>query len=255
MKQSSILLLFLFTFNFNGIFAQQTEIKQDTVYLDTDGVEVDDTSKAEKYTVTKDSEKNKSVIGYTINGQKISECFYLKNILNEYNENTILKHGAFREWYPNGQLKAKGDFYKGNLTGELTTYYSNGKIKRQDFYKADALQNGTCFDENGNQTTYVPYWIKPEFKGGQEQLFRYLANRIVYPENARRNGIQGTVYVGFVVDKDGSITNVKVKKGVHKSIDEEALRMVKNMPKWSPGAEEGEKVRVAYTLPIKFALQ
>jgi protein TonB len=95
----------------------------------------------------------------------------------------------------------------------------------------------------------------PEFPGGTEQLFKYLGKNIEYPPMAKDAGIKGKVYVTFVVDKDGSITDVKVLRGIGGGCDEEAIRVVKGMPKWNPGKQRGKSVRVQYNLPINFILK
>lgn len=98
----------------------------------------------------------------------------------------------------------------------------------------------------------------PEFMGGQADLFAFLAQNTRYPAMARENGIEGTVFVGFVVMEDGSISQVHLKRGLPgggAGIDEEAIRVVKLMPKWKPGKQRGKAVRVAYTLPFKFKLE
>ena len=95
----------------------------------------------------------------------------------------------------------------------------------------------------------------PEFPGGELALRKFIANSIKYPVIAQENGIQGKVYVTFVVDKDGSISNAKIARGVDPSIDKEALRVVNNLPKWKPGKQRGKPVRVSYTVPINFVLQ
>ena len=94
----------------------------------------------------------------------------------------------------------------------------------------------------------------PEFKGGMQKLYDYLGNQIKYPQMAMDNNIQGKVYVQFVVEKDGSINDVKVVKGVHNTLDKEATRVVKDRPAWNPGEQRGKKVRVRYTLPINFTI-
>ncbi|QIA08215.1 energy transducer TonB [Draconibacterium halophilum] len=94
----------------------------------------------------------------------------------------------------------------------------------------------------------------PEFPGGDEALRKYIANAITYPEIAHTKEIEGKVYVSFVVEKDGSIGNAKIERGVDPSLDKEALRVVKSLPKWKPGKQRGEPVRVQYTVPINFAL-
>jgi len=95
----------------------------------------------------------------------------------------------------------------------------------------------------------------PEFPGGELALRKYIANAIKYPVIAQENGIQGKVYVTFVVDRDGSISNARVARGVDPSLDKEALRVVKDLPKWKPGKQRGKPVRVSYTVPINFVLQ
>ena len=96
--------------------------------------------------------------------------------------------------------------------------------------------------------------VMPKFPGGNKALYAYLGNNIKYPEVAKKEGIEGTVYVTYVVEKDGSVTHVKLLRGVHESLDKEALRVVAEMPKWEPGKEKGKPVRVQYSLPIKYTL-
>lgn len=96
---------------------------------------------------------------------------------------------------------------------------------------------------------------KPEFPGGEAAMYKWLGENIVYPAAASEEGVQGRVVVEFVVGKDGSITNVKVVRPRHPALDKEALRVVKAMPKWMPGRNNGQPVKVTYTLPVTFRLQ
>lgn len=95
----------------------------------------------------------------------------------------------------------------------------------------------------------------PEFPGGELALRKFIASSIKYPVIAQENGIQGKVYVTFVVDKDGSVTLAKVARGVDPSLDKEAIRVVNSLPKWKPGKQRGKPVKVSYTVPINFVLQ
>jgi protein TonB len=95
----------------------------------------------------------------------------------------------------------------------------------------------------------------PEFPGGEVSLQKYLYENIKYPQMAKESGIQGRVFVTFVVEKDGSVTDVRVLRGIGGGCDEEAIRVVQNMPKWNPGKQRGKPVRVQFNLPIKFTLQ
>jgi len=95
----------------------------------------------------------------------------------------------------------------------------------------------------------------PEFPGGQAALMKYLSQNIKYPTIAQENGTQGRVTIGFVVNKDGSITDAKVLRGVDPYLDKEALRVINSMPKWKAGRQNGKNVRVKYTVPVLFRLQ
>ncbi|MEN8117903.1 MAG: TonB family protein [Bacteroidota bacterium] len=95
----------------------------------------------------------------------------------------------------------------------------------------------------------------PEFPGGDLALRKYIANAIKYPVIAQENGIQGKVYVTFVVGKTGKVTDAKIARGVDPSLDKEALRVVNALPPWKPGKQRGKPVNVSYTVPINFVLQ
>lgn len=95
----------------------------------------------------------------------------------------------------------------------------------------------------------------PSFPGGPSALMQYLSSNIKYPVVAQENGVQGRVVVSFVVERDGSITDVQVARSVDPSLDREAQRVVRNMPKWIPGKQNGQAVRVKYNVPVAFRLQ
>lgn len=94
----------------------------------------------------------------------------------------------------------------------------------------------------------------PKFPGGTNALYRHLATNIKYPASSKNNGEQGRVFINFIVEPDGSVSNVRVLRGVSPLLDAEAIRVVSLMPKWSPGIQRGKFVRVSYNLPIKFTL-
>ena len=95
----------------------------------------------------------------------------------------------------------------------------------------------------------------PAFPGGEAKLMEYVGKNVKYPQIARESGIKGRVFVSFVVEPDGSVSNVKVLRGIGGGCDEEAMRVVKAMPKWKPGKQRGKAVRVSYMLPVNFQLQ
>ncbi|MDD3788907.1 MAG: energy transducer TonB, partial [Petrimonas sp.] len=96
---------------------------------------------------------------------------------------------------------------------------------------------------------------QPLFPGGNAAMMKFLSDNIKYPVIAQENGIQGRVICNFVVERDGSITDVQVVRGVDPSLDKEAIRVIQQMPKWKPGSQRGKPVRVRFTLPVLFRLQ
>jgi periplasmic protein TonB len=101
-------------------------------------------------------------------------------------------------------------------------------------------------------TVYTVVESMPQYPGGDDAMMKYLAINITYPQVAKDKGIQGTVWCTFVVEKDGSVNNVKILRGIGYGCDEEVIRVVKAMPKWKPGEKGGKPVRVQYSLPVKF---
>lgn len=110
-------------------------------------------------------------------------------------------------------------------------------------------------EEPEEQTIFQVVETMPEFPGGQSALMQFLGKNIKYPTIAQENGTQGRVIVQFVVNRDGSIVDPVVARGVDPYLDKEALRVVSTMPKWTPGKQRGKTVRVKYTLPVTFRLQ
>ncbi len=95
----------------------------------------------------------------------------------------------------------------------------------------------------------------PLYPGGFQEMFKYLQNNINYPPQATIAHIEGRVIVAFIIEKDGSLSDVRIAKSVHPLLDAEAIRVVSSMPKWNPGLENGDPVRVKYTIPITFRLK
>lgn len=111
-------------------------------------------------------------------------------------------------------------------------------------------------EEEEEEVVFVVVETMPEFPGGQQALFKYLSENVKYPVIAQENGIQGRVICQFVVNKDGSIVEVEVvRSGGDASLDKEAVRVIKSMPKWKPGKQRGKAVRVKFTVPVNFRLQ
>ena len=106
-----------------------------------------------------------------------------------------------------------------------------------------------------NQSVYDQVEQMPEFPGGMPAMIEYLQTNIKYPKDAVKQNVGGRVMVMFVVEADGSLSNVRVARKVFPSLDSEAVRVVKAMPKWKPGKEKGRPVRVNFTLPVVFTVK
>lgn len=114
---------------------------------------------------------------------------------------------------------------------------------------------GLARDSVGGEVVFVDYEQQPQFPGGETALLKYLQENIKYPPKALKDSIQGRVVVQFVVDKAGSVGEVKVVRSVNKDLDDEAVRLIKTLPKFYPGRQNGQAVAVWYTLPVTFKLQ
>ncbi|MEX0966017.1 MAG: energy transducer TonB [Bacteroidia bacterium] len=96
--------------------------------------------------------------------------------------------------------------------------------------------------------------VPPEFPGGEDALYKYIGENLVYPRRAKKKNIVGSVVVTFVIERDGSISSIKVLKSPHRLLSKETIRLVEGMPKWTPGYQRGDTVRVQFVLPIRYKL-
>ncbi len=122
------------------------------------------------------------------------------------------------------------------------------------FLFSTVLCQAQAKENKSKEGVYAIVEEMPVYPGGEEALRNDLAANIKYPEEAKKSGIQGKVYVTFVVDELGKITDAKIARGVDPALDKESLRVMSNLKTWKPGMEKGKAVKVAYTVPIKFAL-
>ncbi len=152
-------------------------------------------------------------------------------------------------------INEEGKVKNGKRDSTWKGHFKNDGMSFTEEYKDGELVRGTSVSEKGDTVTYEKTretW--PEYEGGLTALVNYLSHNIKYPTDARRNNIQGMVVLAFVVEKDGSISDIVVSKSVSPSIDQEAIRVLKKMPKWVPGRQFGRPVRTSYSVPISFTL-
>ena len=187
---------------------------------------------------------------------------------DESNDTTRNRIASETYLYPDGTTKEEV-----NVTYQMSKYgtemffytrkcyYPSGKIQyTESIGEKETKPQITYYNEKGKKIKHPkqkikPYMQMPSFTGGEKALKKFLSNTVKYPIIAQENGIQGQVVVQFVVAKDGKIEEVEVlRSGGDPSLDKEAVRVVKAMPRWEPGKRRGKPIRVKYTVPVNFRL-
>ena len=222
---------------------------QDTTYYSHDEHEVSSIKEADYYTIVQRDQIDtvkRSETTYFITGQIKKE--------NNYSADNKLE-GKWKEWYESGQLHRDVDYKEGGLNGNLLTYWETGKPKRIDTYEKNKLISGKCFDSDGTEIMHFDYEKMPEFPGGEIALIRYLSREIKYPATALRKEIQGQTIVNFIINTNGSVTDVHIIQSDNEVFNDESIRVVQSMPAWHPGMQDGEPVKVSYNLPIKYSMR
>jgi periplasmic protein TonB len=228
-----------------------TALGQDTTYLDNDWNKVESIKSATYFKILSPKQADRN---------RVTETVYFRSgkikTQKDYSVFTERKlDGKSKEWFESGQIRKEIDYKDGKKNGELLTYWDNGKLKRAEKYENDKLIEGKCLTREGIETNHYDFEKRPVFPGGIDELRQYLGNAIKYPNKSIRNEEEGIVLVGFIVNKDGGISNIKIAQSVATELDQEAIRVVKKMPNWEPGMEDGEAVRVSFILPIQFKLE
>lgn len=220
---------------------------QDTTYYNSFSEKVNNNSVYERYIV-------ESIAGST-------------NLLEHYNENGILvkrerrsiffknkSHGKEEHFYPDGNLKLVLNYVRGKLEGQVLSFWPGGTIKRKDVFSQDELVTGNCYNEKGEKVSHFPVYIKPKYPGGIDQLIQDIEGKLIYPIEARKLGIEGMVYVQFVINKNGKLNQLKIGKSAHALLNNSAIEVVQQLKPFVPGQLDGDPIKVLYTLPINFIL-
>ncbi len=220
---------------------------QDTTYYDSNHKEVKSINQADHYQIIMKSPTNK---------KQVTTKAYYKSGQQKYERFSYKREECYKEWYENGQLhRADTTNRNGEYNGQVLTYWENGTPKRNDTFENGKLIKGFCYNKSGNEIKHFDYLIMPCFPGGKNCMMQYLNSETKYPYRCEENGIQGTAYVEFVVNKDGLASEIKLKGAIDYYLGTEAIRVASSMPQWSPGLLDGDPIRVKYTMPVKFKLQ
>ncbi len=257
-------------------YVRQISSIKDTIFVVADsyisgqrafvGLTHEPDSALEKFNYTKEgayytyNDSNK-VIKYELysQGKKQGDQYSFKDdgslsTWSYYKDDQIYHHSLY---YDSGAIEDSISYdYSGEkIRMQRLCYHPNGQPERIELLEDDELIESTCYNAKGEEKAYVPYEEMPEFPGGVEALQNYLAKTLRYPIEAQEQGVQGMVYVQFVIDTNGRVDDVKILRGVHPDLDKESLRVVKKMPDWKPGTRKGNLVRVSYTAPLAFVLK
>ena len=225
-----------------------------------------------------------SITPYNKKGEMESEMIFYKNgklSLETYFKNNV-KNGVSRYYYEDGKLHNLDHYENGLLTDTSYNYNESGIINEKKLYSNGFLSKTYTFSNTGNlkfeysfnadgdtistvkhstdsDIDSIMEQVKlqeefPEYKGGVSALYKYLSTKIKYPRDARDNSIQGKTIVKFSVDETGKIHNIKTINPIYPLIDFEAMRVINEMPAWTPGKQNGKNVEVWFTLPVSFKL-
>jgi TonB family protein len=221
-------------------------VAQDTTYYDQEHKITKLKTDANFYRVVIKNDNNYWVREFSKNGKIISDEHFGDG---KY----LIHHGVSKLFYANGQVEVERNYINNVLEDNLWVFYENGKVRRTDAYKNGKLVKGMMFDSLGNEIPYCgEHEVQPEFPGGNINALRFISKNIKFPKSAYRANVNGSVFIKFVVEADGSINEVIILKTLHPECDAEAVRVIKAMPKWTPGFQECKPIRVWFTLPINF---
>ena len=279
-KISFILFCLSMQFIALGQNTAQSESIGDTVYFNEKWKETIK-GKSVYYRIIKKIDSKYVVEDHQINGNLFEKAEY--SSIHPY-----VKDGYCKEYYPNDSLKYKGIYLNNMLQGKFCSYSSDGVLISEETYKDNLLDGLSIYYTDGIDSGYVerdylqgvllstneknvfkkqkkveketapqvfmPLEVSPEYPGGDKARLEFLKKNLHYPKKARAADIKGTVYVAFTIEIDGTVFNPIVKRDIGGGCGDEALRIVKLMPKWRPGMQNSKPVKTKFVMPIKFIL-
>ncbi|MDP3680369.1 MAG: energy transducer TonB [Flavobacterium sp.] len=211
---------------------------QKKVYFTEDFKELPSADNAIYYTIYEESPEGTLRTTYYLDNS-----LFTKDHFSNYKRRIL--NGTSEKWYKNGTKQMLAIYIKGKQEGVQTRYFENGQVKRTENFKNGEFVDGKCFDENGTEIAFFPYYVKPEFPGGMKAFYDYVANNFKSPNSGR-----GEIRIGFYVELDGTLNHFEVVKSINKEMDLSAIRLLVNGPRWTPGKIDGKETRVKFGIPI-----
>lgn len=251
---------------------------QDTIYIDRNNKWLKKAKNAESYLIILQADNLTKVDTYVMNGtlkskgsyssfqEKPANCikegefisFYPNGnpkVICEYHNNK--RNGKFLKFYENGKEKLISNYSHGKKEGSLTMFYQDGSIWRKDTYRNNDLTEGHLYDKEGIEINHTPIESMPQYPGGVEAMREFISKNLVYPPRALKRKQEGRVVVQFTVDQEGLMKDPKVVMRIDDELDRSAMSIINKMAnevRWKPGIQDGEPVKVKYTVPITFKI-
>ncbi len=220
--------------------SESNPVSEDSAIRDLDSSELNIPADSVSLTTMHSFEAMESMFMVTLGKNQLT-------VLELFNDKNQKVATLFNESMGPGEFSVKWKMPEGSA-------YFSYVLKAGDERITGNFSSNPTAQYNTEKEVFTVVEQMPVFPGGTDKLMSYLSSNITYPVKAKQEGIQGRVFVSFVVEADGAVSNVKVLRGIGGGCDQEAIRVVSAMPKWTPGMQRGEAVRVRYNLPIKFTL-
>jgi len=221
-------------------------LAQDTLYYNKKSDLVLTKLEADFYNVIYRTDSSTKVLEYSKDDRLKTETNY-----SLYLDTIKVKDGLSKQYYETGELHVLENYKKDKLDGELKVYYKSGVLLRIENYNNGKFLDGKCFDELCNEIPFFERQTHPEFIGGVNAMYQFISENFTFSKKMIKNNMLGKVFVSFVVDKNGDIRDVKVARGIHPQIDNEAIYLIKSMPRWRPGTNDGIPVSCRCILPLQ----
>lgn len=218
---------------------------QDTLYYSKSSEIVSTKLEAEFYELIFKTDTLTQVLKYSTEDILISEKNYAV-----YSDSNDIKNGLSKYYYETGELQVLENYEKDLLEGELKVYYKSGVLQRIEKYKKGELLEGKCFDELCNEIPFFERQTHPKYIGGVNAMYQFISENFIFSKKMIKYNLQGKIFISFVIDKNGDIKDVKVTRGIHQLIDDEAIRVIKSMPRWTPGSVDGKPVSCRFMIPL-----
>ncbi|WP_414000208.1 TonB family protein [Flavobacterium sp. W1B] len=184
------------------------------------------------------------------NHSELVDNYKIIQFWNKEREQKVINGNGEYETTDSAGIYLKGRIKDGLKDGEWQGYSKSFSMKFIEFYTEGKLVSGITTDSNGIELPYTALFEKPKSEKGIEHFYKYVGNNLIIPKEALINRISGKIYLLFTIEKNGSVVDVRVLKGLDNELDKEAIRVIKNYKKWVPGKMRGVPVRVSHTIPI-----